>query len=74
MDHFNCVYNGKYEVWITNPLGADFDGNRCDGSPAPVFESIFNEDFLSINQLDCCKCFGTAVWNIQQFGNPNHVL
>lgn len=65
-------YNGKYEVWITNPLGADFDGNRCDGSPAPVFESIFNEDFSGAltNNWTAVNVLGTAVWNIQQFGNP----
>ena len=65
-------YNGKYEVWITNPLGADFDGNRCDGSPAPVFESIFNEDFSGAltNNWTAVSVLGTAVWNIQQFGNP----
>lgn len=64
--------NGKYEVWITNPLGADFDGNRCDGSPAPVFESIFNEDFSGAltNNWTAVSVLGTAVWNIQQFGNP----
>ncbi|MEZ7888123.1 MAG: DUF5689 domain-containing protein [Cloacibacterium sp.] len=64
--------NGKYEVWITNPLGADFDGNRCDGSPAPVFESIFNEDFSGAltNNWTAVNVLGTAVWNIQQFGNP----
>ncbi|MEZ7527234.1 DUF5689 domain-containing protein [Cloacibacterium normanense] len=65
-------YNGKYEVWITNPLGADFDGNRCDGSPAPVFESIFNEDFSGAltNNWTAVSVLGTAVWNVQQFGNP----
>ena len=65
-------YNGKYEVWITNPLGADFDGNRCDGSPAPVFESIFNEDFSGAltNNWTAVSVLGTDVWNIQQFGNP----
>ena len=64
--------NGKYEVWITNPLGADFDGNRCDGSPAPVFENIFNEDFSGAltNNWTAVNVLGTAVWNIQQFGNP----
>ena len=65
-------YNGKYEVWITNPLGADFDGNRCDGSPAPVFESIFNEDFSGAltNNWTAVSVKGAQVWNIQQFGNP----
>lgn len=64
--------NGKYEVWITNPLGADFDGNRCDGSPAPVFESIFNEDFSGAltNNWTAVSVKGAQVWNIQQFGNP----
>ena len=64
--------NGKYEVWITNPLGADFDGNRCDGSTPPVFENIFNEDFSGAltNNWTAVSVLGTAVWNIQQFGNP----
>ena len=64
--------NGKYEVWITNPLGADFDGNRCDGSPVPVFENIFNEDFSGAltNNWTAVSVLGAAVWNIQQFGNP----
>ena len=61
-----------YELWITNRLGADLDGNRCDGSPAPVFESIFNEDFSGAltNNWTAVSVLGTAVWNIQQFGNP----
>lgn len=65
-------YNGKYEVWITNPLGADFDGNRCDGSPVPVFENIFNEDFSGAltNNWTAVSVKGAQVWNIQQFGNP----
>ena len=64
--------NTAYELWITNRLGADLDGNRCDGSPAPVFENIFNEDFSGAltNNWTAVSVKGAQVWNIQQFGNP----
>lgn len=65
-------YLGKYEIWITNRLGADFDGNRCDGSVPPKFVALFNEDFSSAltTNWTSVNVLGTAVWNIQQFGNP----
>ncbi|MBV2224561.1 MAG: choice-of-anchor J domain-containing protein [Cloacibacterium sp.] len=64
--------NTAYELWITNQLGADLDGNRCDGSTPPVFENVFLEDFSGAltNNWTAVSVTGTQVWNIQQFGNP----
>ncbi len=38
-------YNTTYELIITNRLGLDLDGNRCDGTLSPSFRDIFNDEF-----------------------------
>jgi len=41
------VFNGAYQLWITDILGTDLDNPRCDGSvyvPLPV---LYKEDFAA---------------------------
>ena len=54
-------YNGKYEVWITNPLGADFDGNRCDGTvpPSIIFWDAFD---AGLGSWTTVNVEGEQVW------------
>ena len=61
-------YNTSYELWITNRLGADLDGNRCDGSAPPVFENLFFEDFS--NGLSA-KWIPVSVKGAQVWGTSN---
>ena len=53
--------NGKYEVWITNPLGADFDGNRCDGTvpPSIIFWDAFD---AGLGSWTTVNVEGEQVW------------
>ena len=66
------VFNGTYQLWITDILGADLDNPRCDGSvytPLPVLYSEnfaaggFNSDWTTANVT------GTQVWNTSNQGN-----
>lgn len=67
-------YNTSYELWITNRLGADLDGNRCDGSAPPVFENLFFEDFsngLSAKWIPV-SVKGAQVWATSNTGTGSN--
>ncbi|WP_139420768.1 DUF5689 domain-containing protein [Chryseobacterium mulctrae] len=66
------IFNGTYQLWITDVLGADLDDPRCDGSvytPLPVLYSDgfaaggFSSDWTAVNVA------GTQVWNTSSQGN-----
>ncbi|QQV02782.1 MULTISPECIES: DUF5689 domain-containing protein [Chryseobacterium] len=66
------VFNGTYQIWITDVLGADLDDPRCDGSvyvPLPVLYSEnfaaggFNADWTTVNVS------GAQVWTTSNQGN-----
>ena len=66
------IFNGTYQLWITDVLGADLDDPRCDGSvytPLPVLYSDgfaaggFSSDWTTVNVA------GTQVWNTSNQGN-----
>lgn len=66
------VFNGTYQLWITDVLGADLDDPRCDGSvyvPLPVLYSEnfaaggFNADWTTVNVS------GAQVWTTSNQGN-----
>lgn len=61
--------NADYELWITNQLGADLDGNRCDGT-LPVFANIFRDGFTNLSNWTAVSITGTQVWATTTFGNP----
>ncbi|WDT68762.1 DUF5689 domain-containing protein [Cloacibacterium sp. TD35] len=62
-------YNTSYELWITNRLGADLDGNRCDGT-LPVFTTIFSDGFTNLSNWTAVNVTGTKVWTTTTYGNP----
>lgn len=63
------IFNDTYQLWITNRLGADLDGLRCDGSAPPV--TIFSEDFSGgIANWTPVSVTGSQVWTTTTFGNP----
>ncbi|MFL9834718.1 DUF5689 domain-containing protein [Chryseobacterium terrae] len=66
------VFNGTYQLWITDVLGADLDDPRCDGSiytPLPVLYSDgfaaggFSSDWTTVNVA------GAQVWTTSNQGN-----
>ncbi|WP_209388542.1 DUF5689 domain-containing protein [Chryseobacterium sp. RR2-3-20] len=69
------VFNGTYQLWITDVLGADLDDPRCDGSvyvPLPILYSEnfaaggFNADWTTVNVL------GAQVWTTSNQGNQSN--
>ena len=61
--------NTAYELWITNRLGADLDGNRCDGT-LPVFTTIFSDAFTNLSNWTIENVTGTRTWTTTTYGNP----
>jgi len=62
--------NTAYELWITNRLGADLDGNRCDGT-LPVFTTIFSDAFTNLSNWTIVNdVTGTRTWTTTTYGNP----
>ena len=66
------VFNGTYQLWITDVLGADLDDPRCDGSvyvPLPV---LYKDDFAAggfSSDWTTVNVAGTQVWNTSNQGN-----
>lgn len=64
------IFNGTYQLWISNLLGADLDNNRCDGTVPPT--TVFAEDFSGglTNNWTAVSVTGAQVWGTATFGNP----
>lgn len=62
-------YNTTYELIITNRLGLDLDGNRCDGT-LPVFTTIFSDGFTNLSNWTTVNGSGTQQWTTTNYGNP----
>lgn len=41
------VFNGTYQLWITDILGADLDDPRCDGSVYVPLAVLYKDDFAA---------------------------
>ena len=63
-------YNTTYELIITNRLGLDLDGNRCDGTLSPSFRDIFNDEFSNLSNWTTVNGSGTQQWTTTNYGNP----
>lgn len=70
------VFNGTYQLWITDILGADLDDARCDGSvytPLPVLYSDgfaaggFSSDWTTVNVNG-----PNQFWNTSNQGNGSN--
>ena len=64
-------YNTTYELIITNRLGLDLDGNRCDGTLSPSFRDIFNDEFSNLSNWTTVNGSGTQQWTTTNYGNPS---
>lgn len=66
------VFNGTYQLWITDILGADLDNLRCDGSvyvPLPV---LYKEEFAAggfSSDWTTANVNGAQVWSTSNQGN-----
>ncbi|GAB0155080.1 hypothetical protein CHRYSEOSP005_03400 [Chryseobacterium sp. Alg-005] len=66
------VFNGTYQLWITDILGADLDEPRCDGTiytPLPV---IYNDNFAAGGfsaDWTTKSVTGNQVWGTSNQGN-----
>lgn len=71
------VFNGTYQLWITDILGADLDNPRCDGSiytPLPV---LYSEDFAaggfpSGSDWTAVSVTGAQAWTTSNQGNQSN--
>ncbi|MGI9652376.1 DUF5689 domain-containing protein [Chryseobacterium sp. RLHN22] len=41
------IFNGTYQLWITDVLGADLDDPRCDGSVYTPLPVLYKDDFAA---------------------------
>lgn len=65
------IFNGTYQLWITNRLGADLDGARCDGSTPPV--TLFNEEFSNgLGDWATESVKGDEVWKTSNQGTGSN--
>lgn len=65
------IFNDTYQLWITNRLGADLDGLRCDGSAPPV--TIFFEDFSNgLGNWTANNVTGAQVWATSNQGTGSN--
>lgn len=64
-------YNGKYQIWILNLRGADFDDARCDGTLPKKPDTIFKDGFdNNLSNWTSVNVSGNQTWSTTTYGNP----
>ncbi|WP_435523615.1 DUF5689 domain-containing protein [Chryseobacterium indoltheticum] len=66
------IFNGTYQLWITDVLGADLDDPRCDGSVYVPLAVLYKDDFAAGgfgSDWTTVNVAGTQVWNTSNQGN-----
>lgn len=66
------VFNGTYQFWITNILGADLDDPRCDGSVYVPLPTLYNDNFAAGGfnaDWTTANVAGTQIWGTSNQGN-----
>lgn len=66
------IFNGTYQLWITDILGADLDDPRCDGSVYVPLAVLYKDDFAAGgfgSDWTTVNVAGTQVWNTSNQGN-----
>ncbi len=66
------VFNGTYQLWITDILGADLDNPRCDGSVYTPLPVLYKEDFAAggfSSDWTTVNVNGAQVWSTSNQGN-----
>lgn len=67
------IYNGTYQLWITNRLGADLDNPRCDGSLPLSFTNLYNESFdATLSTWKGVSVTGDQIWKTQDKGSAGN--
>ncbi len=67
------IYNGTYQLWITNRLGADLDNPRCDGSLPMAYTNIYSEGFAStLTTWKGVSVTGAQIWKTQDTGSTGN--
>lgn len=64
------VFNGVYQLWINNLLGADLDDPRCDGTVPVKYNTVFADGFDTLANWTAVNVTGSQVWTTTTFGNP----
>ena len=66
------LFNGTYQLWITDILGADLDNPRCDGSVYTPLPVLYKEDFAAggfSSDWTAVNVNGAQVWSTSNQGN-----
>lgn len=66
------IFNGTYQLWITDVLGADLDDPRCDGSVYTPLPVLYKDDFAAGGfgtDWTTVNIAGTQIWNTSNQGN-----
>ncbi|KFE98633.1 hypothetical protein IX39_14465 [Chryseobacterium formosense] len=66
------IFNGTYQLWITDVLGADLDDPRCDGSVYTPLPVLYKDDFAAGGfgtDWTTVNVAGTQIWNTSNQGN-----
>ncbi|MGD1318909.1 DUF5689 domain-containing protein [Chryseobacterium sp. 2R14A] len=66
------IFNGAYQLWITDVLGADLDDPRCDGSVYTPLPVLYKDDFAAGGfgtDWTTVNVAGTQIWNTSNQGN-----
>lgn len=66
------VFNGNYQIWIKDLLGADLDQARCDGSVYITLPLIYGDEFSSggfSSDWITYNVSGAPIWQTSNVGN-----
>lgn len=68
------VFNGTYQLWITDILGADLDAPRCDGTVYTPLPVIYSDNFAAGgfptgSDWTTASVIGAQVWGTSNQGN-----
>lgn len=67
------IYNGTYQLWITNLLGVDLDNPRCDGSIYVPLTTIFEDNFSNgLTNWTTVSVTGAQQWTTSTQGTNNN--
>ncbi|WP_407403267.1 DUF5689 domain-containing protein [Chryseobacterium sp.] len=66
------LYNGNYQIWIRDLLGADLDATRCDGSTYISLPTLYEDGFGATgfsSDWTTYNVVGAPIWQTSNVGN-----
>lgn len=66
------LYNGNYQIWIRDLLGADLDATRCDGSTYISLPTLYEDGFGATgfsSDWTTYNVAGASIWQTSNVGN-----